>query len=165
MNRSYTIEHYLSIIEKARKIISGVSFSTDIISGFPTEQDEDHRMTLAVMSQVGYDGAFMFKYSPREGTKAFKMEDDVNDEIKTARLQEIINLQQKISYELNQSLIGKEEIVLIERESRKSDLFYSGRTDSNKVVILPKSGQIKEGDYIKVKINRATSATLFGEIV
>jgi tRNA-2-methylthio-N6-dimethylallyladenosine synthase len=122
-------------------------------------------MTLDIMRDVKYDGAYMFKYSPREGTKSFKMGDDVPDEIKTKRLQEIIDLQQKISYDLNQSLIGKEEIMLVEGLSKKSDQFLSGRTDSNKVVIIPFDERIKEGDYIKVKINRATSATLFGDVL
>jgi tRNA-2-methylthio-N6-dimethylallyladenosine synthase len=163
MNRTYTIEHYLGLVEKARKIIPGVSFSTDIISGFPTETYEDHIMTLDVMREVRYDGAYMFKYSPREGTKAFKMTDDVSEEAKTKRLQEIINLQQQISFELNQELIGKEEVVLIEGFSKKSDMFLSGRSDTNKVVIIPVQENIKTGDYVRVKINRATSATLFGD--
>jgi tRNA-2-methylthio-N6-dimethylallyladenosine synthase len=165
MNRTYTIEHYLNIIEKARKMIPGVSFSTDIISGFPTETYEDHVKTLDVMRAVKYDGAFMFKYSPREGTKAFKMNDDVSEEVKSKRLQEIINLQQQISFELNQKIIGTEEIVLIEGFSKKSVQFLSGRTDSNKVVIIPINEKIKAGDYVKVKINRATSATLFGDFI
>ena len=163
MNRTYTIEHYLNLIEKAKKIIPGVSFSTDIIAGFPTETYEDHVMTLDIMREVKYDGAYMFKYSPREGTKSYKMGDDVPDEVKTKRLQEIIDVQQKISYELNQDLINKEEIILIEGLSKKSDQFLSGRTDTNKVVIIPFNENIKVGDYIRVKINRATSATLFGE--
>ena len=163
MNRTYTIEHYLQLIEKARKIIPGVSFSTDIIAGFPTETFEDHIMTLDIMREVKFDGAFMFKYSPREGTKAFKMNDDVSEETKTKRLQEIINLQQQISFELNQELIGKEEVVLVEGFSKKSDKFLSGRSDTNKVVILPADEKIKVGDYLRVKLNRATSATLFGE--
>ena len=165
MNRTYTIEHYLNLIEKAKKIIPGVSFSTDIIAGFPTETWEDHFATLEVMRQVRYDGAYMFKYSPREGTKAYKMGDDVPEEVKTKRLQEIIDLQQQISYEINQNLIGKEEIVLIEGFSRKSDEFLSGRTDTNKVTIIPVQSDIKPGDYVRVKINKATSATLFGEYI
>lgn len=165
MNRTYTIEHYLNLIEKAKKIIPGVSFSTDIIAGFPTETWEDHFATLEVMRQVRYDGAYMFKYSPREGTKAYKMGDDVPEEVKTKRLQEIIDLQQQISYEINQNLIGKEEIVLIEGSSRKSDEFLSGRTDTNKVTIIPVQSDIKPGDYVRVKINKATSATLFGEYI
>ena len=163
MNRTYTIEHYLNLIRKARKIIPGVSFSTDIIAGFPTETFEDHVLTLDVMREVRYDGAYMFKYSPREGTKAFRMADDVGEETKTKRLQEIINFQQQISFELNQELIGKVEVVLIEGFSKKSDKFLSGRTGSNKVVIIPLEISIKPSDYVKVKINRVTSATLFGE--
>lgn len=165
MNRTYTVEHYLTIIDKARELMPNVSFSTDIISGFPSETYEDHLATLDIMQKVRYDGAYMFKYSPREGTKAYKMEDDVSEDIKAKRLQEIITLQQQISFEINQALIGKEEIILVEGNSKKSDLFLSGRTDSNKIVVFPKSENISEGDYVKVKINRATSATLFGDLV
>lgn len=165
MNRTYTVEHYLNLIEKAKKIIPGVSFSTDIISGFPTETWEDHLATIEVMKQVRYDGAYMFKYSPREGTKAYRMNDDVPDEVKSKRLQEIIDLQQQISFEKNQELIGKEEIVLIEGFSKKSDEFVSGRTDTNKVVIIPLNEKIKVSDYLKVRINKATSGTLFGDYV
>jgi tRNA-2-methylthio-N6-dimethylallyladenosine synthase len=165
MNRTYTIDHYLNLIEKARKIIPGVSFSTDIISGFPTETYEDHIKTLDLMRLVAYDGAYMFKYSPREGTKAFRMEDDVNEETKSKRLQEIIDLQQQISYDINQELIGTAETVLVEGLSKKSNQFFAGRTDTNKVVIFPKDVVVEEGSYVNVKINRATQATLFGELV
>jgi len=165
MNRTYTIEHYLTIIDKARKIIPNVSFSTDIISGFPTESFEDHLATLDVMQKVRYDGAYMFKYSPREGTKAFKMEDDVKEETKSKRLQEIIALQQQISFDINQQLLEKNEIVLVEGASKKSEDFFSGRTDANKIVIIPRHESIGEGDYVEVSINRATSATLFGTVV
>jgi tRNA-2-methylthio-N6-dimethylallyladenosine synthase len=165
MNRTYTIEHYLNLIDRARKIIPGVSFSTDIISGFPTETYEDHLATLDVMEKVRYDGAYMFKYSPREGTKAYKMEDDVPEETKAKRLNEIIDLQHTISYDLNQKMIGTDEIVLVEGKSRKSDEFWAGRTDTNKVVIFPANDEIKVGDYVKININRATSATLFGNVI
>jgi len=163
MNRTYTIEHYLNLIDKARKIIQGVSFSTDIISGFPTETKEDHEMTLEVTKRVRYDGAYMFKYSPRGNTKAYRMEDDVSEEEKTRRLSEIIDLQQKISYEVNREIIGNDEIVLVEGNSRKSDEFLAGRTGTNKVVIFPKTENVQKGNYVKVKISRATSATLFAE--
>ncbi len=165
MNRTYTIEHYLNLIERARTIIPGVSFSTDIISGFPTETDEDHLMTLDVMKRVRYDGAYMFKYSPREGTKAFEMNDDITEEIKAKRLSEIIDLQHQISFEINQSQIGTEEIILVEGNSKKSDDFLAGRTDTNKIVVFPRDEKINTGDYVKVKINRATSGTLFGEVI
>jgi tRNA-2-methylthio-N6-dimethylallyladenosine synthase len=164
MNRTYTIEHYLGLIDKARSIIPGVSFSTDIIAGFPGECEEDQLMTLEVIRKVRYDGAFMFKYSPREGTKAFTMNDDVPEEIKTERLNRIIDLQHKISYEINQSQIGTCESVLVEGESRKSENDLSGRTDTNKVVVFRKENNIAPGDYVKVRITRATSATLFGQI-
>jgi tRNA-2-methylthio-N6-dimethylallyladenosine synthase len=165
MNRTYTVEHYLNLIEKARKIIPGVSFSTDIISGFPSETWEDHLATIEVMKQVRYDGAYMFKYSPREGTKAFKMFDDVPEEVKSKRLQEIIDVQHQISFEKNQELIGTNEIILVEGLSKKSNNFIAGRTDTNKVVIVPVDEKIKIGDYVKVKINNATSGTLFGDYI
>jgi tRNA-2-methylthio-N6-dimethylallyladenosine synthase len=165
MNRTYTIDHYLGLIEKAKKIIPNVSFSTDIISGFPTETMEDHLATIDIMQQVRYDGAYMFKYSPREGTKSYKMDDDVPEKVKSKRLQEIIDVQQRISLEKNLELIGKEEIVLIEGFSKKSENFFAGRTDSNKVVIIPAHESMKPGDYLTVKINNATSATLFGDFI
>jgi len=165
MNRTYTIDHYLNLIEKAKKIIPEVSFSTDIISGFPTETWEDHSATLEVMKQVRYDGAYMFKYSPREGTKAFKMLDDVPENVKSKRLQEIIDVQQQISFEKNQELIGKEDVILVEGFSKKSNDFIAGRTDTNKVVIVPINDKIKNSDYIKVRINKATSGTLFGDYI
>ena len=163
MNRTYTVEHYLNLIDKAKKIIPGVSFSTDIISGFPTETWEDHLATLEVLKQVRYDGAYMFKYSPREGTKAFRMEDDVPEDVKSKRLQEIIDIQHQISLEKNQDMIGKDEIILVEGFSKKSNNFISGRTDTNKTVIVPINDKIKTSDYIRVKINKATSGTLFGD--
>ena len=165
MNRTYTIEHYLELINRARTIIPGVSFSTDIIAGFPTETIEDHLMTINIMKKVCYDGAFMFKYSPREGTKAYDMKDNVSDEEKSKRLNEIIETQQKISFEINQSQLGTEEVILVEGVSKKSNDFLAGRTDTNKIVVFPRRDGIIAGDYVKVKINRATSATLFADYV
>lgn len=164
MNRTYTVEHYLERIEKARKIIPQVSFSTDIIAGFPTETEEDHKMTLEVLREVKFDGAFMFKYSPREKTKAWDFGDDVPDDVKTRRLNEIIELQQKISYEINQKMIGQRVEVLVEDYSKKSKDFYMGRTDTNKIVILPKEN-LKIGDYCLARVVRANSATLFADEV
>jgi tRNA-2-methylthio-N6-dimethylallyladenosine synthase len=165
MNRTYDRKHYLELVRKIRETIPGVSLSTDIIAGFPTETEEDHKMTLSLLEEVRFDGAFMFKYSPREGTKAYAMGDDVPDEVKVRRLTEIIELQQKISYEINQELIGKEVEVLVEGESKRSSEQWMGRTDTNKVVIFPKHEGIKPGDYVIVRINKANSATLFGDIV
>ncbi len=165
MNRTYDRKHYLELVKKIRETIPGVSLSTDIIAGFPTETEEDHKLTLSLLEEVRFDGAFMFKYSPREGTKAYEMGDDVPDEVKVRRLNEIIELQQKISHEINQGIIGKEVEVLVEGVSKRSSEQWMGRTDTNKVVIFPKDENVKPGDYIIIRINRATSATLFGDIV
>ncbi len=164
MKRSYTIEHYLGLVDKARKIIPGAALSTDIISGFPTETEEDHKMTLDIMKEVKYDGAYMFKYSAREKTKAFQMEEDVDDETKTRRLMEIIELQRQISFELNSKMVGNTYEILVESVSKKSDEMLTGRTDGNKSVIIPKN-EISIGEKVMVNITKANSATLFGEVV
>jgi tRNA-2-methylthio-N6-dimethylallyladenosine synthase len=161
MKRTYTRQHYLNLIRKIRTAIPDACISTDTITGFPTETDEDHQMTLSLMNEVGYDGAFMFKYSPRENTPAFKMEDDVTEEIKTRRINEIVALQTSLSLMNNTSAIGKSFEILVEGPSKKSNDEWQGRTDGNKTVIFPK-GEFKEGDYITVTIERANSATLFG---
>lgn len=162
MNRDYTVEHFLERFAKIKELIPNVSLSTDIISGFPTETDEDHRMTLKAMKEVQFDGAFMFKYSPRENTKAWDMTDDIDDKIKTERLTEIIELQQSISKQLNENEIGKIHQILVEGESKKNKSEWQGRTDTNKVVIFPYKPNINIGDLINVKILHSTSATLFG---
>ncbi len=164
MNRTYTREHYLSLVGRIRTRIPNVALSTDIIAGFPTETEEEHRETLSLMEEVRYDGAYMFKYSPREGTPAFKLGDDVPDGVKARRLSEIVSLQQGISHEVNQSIVGKTVDVMIDGNSRKSDLQLSGRTDTNKTVIFP-ARPFAPGDTVRVKIDRASSATLFGDIV
>jgi tRNA-2-methylthio-N6-dimethylallyladenosine synthase len=165
MNRTYDREHYLKLVNRIREVIPGVSLSTDIIAGFPTETEEDHKMTLSLLEEIRFDGAYMFKYSPREGTKAYEMGDDVPDDVKIRRLNEIIELQQKISYEKNLELVGSEVEVLVEGESKRSSEQWMGRTDTNKVVIFPKDENVRIGDYIIVKINRVTSATLFGDVI
>lgn len=164
MKRNYTVEHYMGIIDNIKKIIPEVSLSTDIISGFCTETEDDHKLTLDVMKEVQYDGAFMFKYSPREKTKAWQYEDDVDEEIKTRRLMEIVELQRQISEKRNSALAGKEFEVVIEGISKKSDKMLFGRTDGNKTVIIPVNGS-KAGDKVNVKITKGNSATLFGEAV
>lgn len=164
MNRTYTIDHYLKLVDKIKSTVPGVAISTDIIAGFPTETEEDHRATLDILEAVRYDGAFMFKYSPRENTKAWSMGDSVSDEIKTRRLNEIIDIQRSISLEINREMIGKTVEVLVEGPSRKSDSDLMGRTDSNKTVIFP-AGDYSAGDYCTVKIHDANSATLFGHVV
>ena len=164
MQRSYTIDHYMKIMDNIKRLIPDVSLSTDIITGFCTETEEDHKMTLDVMKEVRYDGAYMFKYSPREKTKAWKMEDDVDEETKTRRLVEIVELQRGISEEINLKTVGKQFEVIIEGISKKSDKMLFGRTDGNKTVIIPINGA-KPGDKVLVKVYKANSATLFGEAV
>jgi tRNA-2-methylthio-N6-dimethylallyladenosine synthase len=164
MKRDYTVEHYLSIMNSIKKVIPDVSLSTDIITGFCTETEEDHKMTLELIKEVQYDGAYMFKYSPREKTKAWSMEDNVDEETKTRRLVEIVELQNSISDAKNKASVGKEFEVVIEGPSKKSDKMLFGRTDGNKTVIIPVNGS-KSGDKVRVRILRANSATLFGEAV
>jgi tRNA-2-methylthio-N6-dimethylallyladenosine synthase len=161
MHRSYTIEHYLGLVKKIRKAIPGASLSTDIIAGFPTETTEDHKQTLDIIQATGFDGAYTFKYSPREHTKAWEMVDDVPDTVKADRLNEIIELQQAISFERNKSLLGTTAQVLVERESAKSSSDWMGRTDTNKVAVFSKSS-FQLGEVVTIMIERCNSATLFG---
>lgn len=163
MNRTYDSKHYRSLVEKIRKQIPNASLSTDIIVGFPTETEEDHQQTISMMKEIGYDGAFMFNYSPRENTKAYNWEDDVPYETKTRRLNEIIAMQKEISFQKNQQLVGTMETILVEGESKKSSEEFCGRTDTNKTVIFPKEN-LQAGEYVNVKIERANSATLFGSV-
>ena len=166
MNRQYSRAHYLERIAKIKEIIPDCSLSTDIIAGFPTETLDDHLDTLSLISEVEFDSAFMFKYSPREGTKAWNMEDDVPDDVKSFRLNEIINIQKKISNSKNQVEIGKIFEILVERSSKKNPQEWMGRTKTNKVVILDNHDlNAKAGDILNVQIDRANSATLFGTVV
>jgi len=164
MNREYTREWYLGRVNAIRAIIPGCSLSTDMITGFCTETDEDQKESLSLMEQVGFDFAYMFKYSERPGTKAArKYTDDVPERIKSERLSEMIALQNRLSSISKKSDIGKTFDVLIEGSSKRSEDFLSGRTSQNKVVVFP-GGDNKKGEYIKVIIERCTSATLMGKI-
>jgi tRNA-2-methylthio-N6-dimethylallyladenosine synthase len=165
MNRKYTIEHYLNRVEKIRELMPESSITTDIIAGYPSETLEDHQLTLDAIKQIRFDGAFMFKYSPREGTKAFDLEDDIPEEEKLRRLNEIITVQKFKSHELNKIELGKRHLILIEGPSKRNPEQWQGRTDTNKVVIFPYNGLHQKGDYIKVRIQKYTSATLMGEEV
>jgi tRNA-2-methylthio-N6-dimethylallyladenosine synthase len=164
MNRTYTAAEYLRLVERIRNTIPGVSLSTDIISGFPTETEEEHRMTMDLMREVGYDGAYTFLYSAREKTKAWEMGDSIPEEVKAARVTEIVEMQRTISLGLNRRLVGTVETVLVEGPSKKSDAELSGRTDTNKTVIFPR-GDERVGELIDIVIERANAATLFGEPV
>lgn len=163
MNRTYDSAHYLSLVARLRGAVPGVCLSTDVIVGFPTETDDDHRRTVDLMERVGYDGAFMFKYSPREHTPAYAMTDDVADAVKVERLNEIIAMQNRVSRERNRRLVGTSVEILVEGPSRKSALEMQGRTDGNKMVILP-GGRALTGKLVRTRIVGANSATLFGEL-
>lgn len=166
MNRGYTREHYLNRIHKIKTTLKDYSLSTDIIAGFPTETEQDHQDTLSLMKEVGFDGAFMFKYSPREGTKAYKMEDNIPEEEKIRRLNEIIELQNQISKEKNKQEIGRIYEILVEKPSRKKPHEWMGRTKHNKVVIFDNIEQKhKTGDLVNIEIKRSNSATLFGVVL
>jgi tRNA-2-methylthio-N6-dimethylallyladenosine synthase len=163
MNRKYNRRWYMNRIDVLKKEIPNIGISTDIITGFCGETNDDHQNTLTLMKEVGYDFAFMFKYSARPGTKAFNsMNDDVPETVKKERLKEIIHLQQELSLRSNQADIGKNYSVLAESVSKRSTSHLSGRNEQNKVVVFPKKNFIP-GDYVSVKIIRCTSATLIGE--
>ena len=165
MNRKYTREWYLERIALIRKHIPDCGISTDMFTGFHSETEEDHQQTLSLMREVGYDSAFMFKYSERKGTYASKnLPDDVPEEVKLRRLQEMIDLQMELSLESNKKDIGKEFEVLVEGYSKRSREQLSGRTSQNKVVLFENQGQ-KVGDLVKVRIKEASAITLFGDII
>jgi tRNA-2-methylthio-N6-dimethylallyladenosine synthase len=165
MNRKYTREWYLERIALIRKHIPDCGISTDMFTGFHSETEEDHQETLSLMREVGYDSAFMFKYSERKGTYASKnLPDDVPEEVKLRRLQEMIDLQMELSLQSNKNDIGKEFEVLVEGYSKRSREQLSGRTSQNKVVLFDNQGQ-KVGDLVRVKIKDASAITLFGDII
>jgi tRNA-2-methylthio-N6-dimethylallyladenosine synthase len=164
MNRTYTVDHYLRLVEKIRRAIPGVSLSTDLISGFPTETLDEHRITMDLIREIRYDGAYTFKYSARENTKAWEMVDDIPEEEKGRRVQEITDLQHAICMDLNQVFVGRVERVLVEGKSRKSEADSMGRTDTNRTVVFPSNGEGR-GEYVDIMIERANSATLMGKRV
>jgi len=165
MNRGHNREAYFGLIDRIKRIIPGCGISHDMISGFPTETEEDHQDTLSLMEYVKYDFGYMFYYSERPNTYAArKLEDDIPLEVKKRRLAEIIDLQQKHSLIRNQSKIGNTYEVLVEGTSKRSDLELFGRTTHNTVVVFPRE-HYKPGDFVHVKINECTAATLKGVAV
>lgn len=167
MNRTYTREWYLSKVKRIREIMPDCGLSTDVISGFCTETEDDHQDTLSVMEQSRFDMAYMFSYSERPGTLAARRyTDDIPEEVKKRRLIEIINLQNTLSRESYKGDIGKTFEVLIEGNSKKKETDWVGRSTQNKVVVFPKNSQeLNKGDYVRVLITSATSATLLGQMV
>ena len=164
MNRKYTRDWYMDRVNAIRKIIPDCGLTTDIFVGYHSETEEDHQLSLSLMKEVGYDSAFMFKYSERPGTYASKnLPDDVPEELKLRRLAELIELQTKLSAEANAKDVGNEYDILIEGASKRSREQLFGRTEQNKVVIIDR-GNHHIGDTVRVKINNSTSATLFGDV-
>ncbi len=163
MNRKYTREWYLDRIAAIRRYMPDCAITTDLIAGFCGETEEDHLQTLSLMREVGYESAYMFKYSERPNTfSARHFTDDVPDEVKGRRLNEIIALQNELSIESNRRDVGKEFIILVEGESKRSPEQLCGRTSQNKMVVFDR-GDHKAGDYVRVRITGSSSATLFGE--
>ena len=164
MNRKYTREWYLERVAAIRRYMPDCAITTDLIAGFSGETEEEHRETMSLMCEVGYEFAYMFKYSERPGTFASKhLPDDISEEVKTARLQEIIELQNELSMESNRRDVGKEFEILVEGTSkrRKDQLF--GRNSQNKVVVFDAAEGISVGDYVHVRVVDCTPATLLGE--
>jgi tRNA-2-methylthio-N6-dimethylallyladenosine synthase len=165
MNRTYTREWYISKVNRIREILPGCGLSTDSITGFCTETEEDHKETLSLFEYCEYDLAYMYFYSERPGTLAARrFPDDVPLEVKKRRLQEIVALHRIHSLKSMQRDVGKTFRVLIEGDSRKSDQHWAGRTDHNKMVVFPKTGNFNKGDYADVFIESCTAGTLMGEI-
>ena len=166
MNRTYDREWYINRIDAIRRIIPDCAISTDVITGFCSETDEEHKDTVSMMDYVKYDFAYMFKYSERPGTLAAKRyADDIPEEVKQKRLTEIVAKQQEYSFYRMQARIGRVERVLIEGFSKKSDKDYCGRSDQNAMVIFPVGENYKPGQYVNVLIERITTATLIGKVV
>ena len=165
MRRTYTAEEYRERIAKMRERIPNLTISVDVIVGFCGETESEFMETYNLIAEIRYDSAFMFKYSPREGTFAHKsLQDDVSEEHKTRRLQAVIKLQEDISYEINQGLVGELVEVLVEGESRRDADKYYGKTDGFKTTVFPKV-DAEVGDIVRVKVSEATSHTLLGELI
>jgi tRNA-2-methylthio-N6-dimethylallyladenosine synthase len=167
MNRTYTREWYMAKVDRIKTIMPDCSISADIIAGFCTETEEDHQDTLSIMQYSGYDYSYMFFYSERPGTLAARRyKDDIPEDVKKRRLDEIINMQRKLSHESNMKDIGQTVKVLIEGDSKKSEDDWMGRTSQYKVVVFPKAGHnLNKGDYAMVTIDSCTGGTLLGKIV
>jgi tRNA-2-methylthio-N6-dimethylallyladenosine synthase len=161
MERGYTVAEYLALVERLRRAVPGIALSTDIIVGFPGEDDDDFEATCALMRRVGYDSAFMFKYSARSGTKAFKWPETVSEDEKGERLQAIIRLQEEQSAAINQALVGATTEVLVEGPARRHAGWLAGKTPQFKTAVFPGNG-VRPGELTRVRITEATAHTLVG---
>ena len=167
MNRTYTREWYMAKVDRIRQLIPDCGISSDFIAGFCTEEEKDHQDTLSILEYSRYDFSYMFFYSERPGTLAQRRyKDDIPEEVKKRRLQEIVEVQNRLSLESNKKDIGKTFKVLIEGDSKKNEKEWKGRNSQNKVIVFPKGNHdLKKGDYVTVKVNDCTQATLLGEII
>jgi tRNA-2-methylthio-N6-dimethylallyladenosine synthase len=165
MNRGYSYDDYRYKVEKLRQEIPQISITSDIIAGFPQESDEDHRCTINALSEMQFDGIFSFKFSPRPKTKASEMEGQLEDRIKSERLAEILLLQDTITEKKNKALEGSFQEILVEGKSEKNATKWSGRTRTNKIVVIPARNNVKVGDIITVKIIKANKHSLEGSII
>jgi tRNA-2-methylthio-N6-dimethylallyladenosine synthase len=162
MNRPYTRERYLDIVRTARAKVPNIALSTDIIVGFPTETDAEFRETFELMSEVRYDTAFLFKYSARPLTKAERLGDDIPDEVKVARLEQLIARQQEISKERNLSQLGRETEILVEGPAPKSENMWTGRTSDFRPVVVSRNGEMP-GELIRVRLKELHGFTFVAE--
>jgi len=167
MNRTYTREWYMAKVDRIREIMPDCGISSDVIAGFCTEEEKDHQDTLSIMEHSRYDMSYMFFYSERPGTLAQRRyKDDVPEDVKKRRLQEIVELQNRLSLESNHRDLGKTFKVLIESNSKRSEADWMGRSSQNKVIVFPKETyELKKGDYVMVNVTDCTQATLLGKIV
>ena len=164
MNRTYSKQHFVDVAQKMRACIPGLAISTDIIVGFPGENEADFSETLDVMHAVKFDSAFTFKYSARPGTKAAEFEDSVPEDVKQVRLETLIEVQRQHTLERNLAHVGEIHQVLVEKDSKKSSEQHMGRTRNNKIVVFDK-GQESTGDFVAVEITGASGVTLFGKLL
>ena len=164
MERGYTVEQYTNLVTRLRQAIPGLALSTDIIVGFPGEAEKDFRATYDFMAAIRYDSAFMFKYSAREGTKAYKWEETLSEEEKGRRLQEIIALQERISGEINRHTIGQTVEVLVEGPAKRQEDWLSGKTGQFKTAVFPGNGA-QPGELVTVRVASATAHTLIGQAI
>ena len=163
MNRGYTTNEYLEIIDKARRIVPDIAISSDFIVGFPGETEEDFNASRGIMRKVRFKNSFIFKYSPREGTAAFKVQDNVPLEVKKKRNLELLELQRNISLEDNKTFIGRTFEILVEGKSKRDKTKLTGRTRTDYIVVF-ESDRVVAGEFVNVRIAGCTDITLFGEL-
>jgi tRNA-2-methylthio-N6-dimethylallyladenosine synthase len=164
MRRGYTAADYRSLVERARELVTGLSITTDLIAGFPGESDEDFRQTMEMMRAIEFDDAFTFQYSPRPGTEAATMPQQVPPEVRHDRLRQLISLQREITHRVNQQLVGNVFEVLVEKRSKRSDRELLGRTNAHKAIIFP-GGPDLVGQLVQVSIHNVRAGTARGKML